>query len=266
MLKLEFSAADPMASLTSVQEAIRREPQRSDLRVYLFQLYCVLGEWAKAGNQLVALPELDAETRSMAQTYTEALRCEALRAEVFAGTRTPLILGDPADWLAGMIEALRLDAAGHHAQARAMREQALDAAPATSGTADGAPFAWLADADSRLGPVLELIVNGKYYWAPVERVSRVTFETPTDLRDVVWQPATVTLASGGETVALMPTRYPGSEKSPQPALQLARQTEWREITDGTYFGLGQRMFATDSDDLALLDLRELVFNAASTDA
>ena len=34
-------------------------------------------------------------------------------------------------------------------------------------------FEWIADADDRLGPVLEAIVNGRYYWVPFERVRRI---------------------------------------------------------------------------------------------
>ena len=32
---------------------------------------------------------------------------------------------------------------------------------------DGKAFAWMADADMRLGPVLEAVINGRYYWVPL---------------------------------------------------------------------------------------------------
>ena len=37
---------------------------------------------------------------------------------------------------------------------------------------DGHGFEWIADADSRLGPLLEVILEGKYYWAPFCRIAR----------------------------------------------------------------------------------------------
>ena len=40
----------------------------------------------------------------------------------------------------------------------------------------------------RLGPVCEAILNGKYYWIPFERLSRVDIEAPSDLRDLIWAP------------------------------------------------------------------------------
>ena len=40
---------------------------------------------------------------------------------------------------------------------------------------------------------------------------------------------------------LLPTRYPGSEASSDPALRMARKTEWQEGADGSSAGVGQRM-------------------------
>ena len=198
----------------------------------------------------------------MVQTYREALRCEVLRRDVFDGKRMPLVLGDPQDWLAWMLEALKLEAEGHAAAAAELRGRALETAPATGGTIDDAPFAWLADADSRLGPVLEAIINGKYYWVPFSRLLRVEIDKPADLRDFVWTPATITLANGSANVALVPTRYPGSERESNDALRLARATEWREHAGGAWHGVGQRMLATDQTEAALLDVRVLTFDVA----
>ena len=255
-----FTSADPLSHLKDLQDRIRKDPQRADLRIFLFQLCCLKGEWGKAANQLNAIQELDKEAESLAKTYREAVRCEVFRRDVFAGERAPLILGDPANWVALMLEALKLDAAGRHVEAHAMRLEALDAAPATPGTANGTPFEWIADADSRIGPIFEMIVNGKYFWVPMQRVAKVEIDAPTDLRDFVWTGATVTFANGGTHVALIPTRYPGSEASETQALLLARATEWVELAPDSYAGRGQRMFATGDSDVALLDLRELAFD------
>ena len=256
---LGFSSADPLAHLKALQDQIRKEPQRADLRIFLFQLYCLLGEWGKAANQLNAIEELDKEADSLVKTYREAVRCEVYRKGVFAGQRVPLILGDPQNWVALMLEALKLDTAGRHAEAHATRTQALESAPAHAGTANGEAFEWIADADSRLGPLLEMIVNGKYYWVPMYRIAHLELDAPADLRDFVWTPATVTLANGGTHVALIPTRYPGTETQESNALRMARATEWTELAPDSYAGLGQRMFATSEADISLLDLRDLKF-------
>ena len=106
-LAMKFSSSDPLGQLDELRKMIQKQPQRSDLRVFLFQVYCVQGEWVKAATQLDVLLELDPSTKPMVETYREALRCEVLRREVFEGKRSPLVLGSPGDWLAGMLEALR---------------------------------------------------------------------------------------------------------------------------------------------------------------
>jgi type VI secretion system protein ImpE len=261
-LAMQFSSADPLSHFDDLRKMIQKQPQRSDLRIFLFQIYCVQGEWMKAGTQLDVLLELDPSSKPMVETYREALRCEALRREVFDGKRSPLVLGAPQDWLAMMIEALRVDAEGRPDAAAALRAQALEAAPATSGTLDDVPFAWLADADSRLGPVLEAIVNGKYYWVPIARLQRIEIDKPADLRDFVWAPATLTLENGAASVALIPTRYPGTERETDNALRLARATDWREQAGGAWHGVGQRMLTTDQTEIALLDVRVVSFDNA----
>lgn len=265
-LAMKFSSADPLAHFDELRKMIQKQPQRSDLRIFLFQLYCVQGEWIKAGTQLEVLLELDPSSKPMVETYREALRCEALRREVFDGKRSPLVLGAPQDWLAMMIEALRVEAEGRPDAAAELRARALEAAPATSGKLDDAPFAWLADADGRLGPVIEAVINGKYYWVPVSRLLRIEIEKPADLRDFVWTPATLTLENGAANVALIPTRYPGTERETETALRLARATDWREQPGGAFHGVGQRMLTTDQAEVALLDVRVIALDTVPVDS
>jgi type VI secretion system protein ImpE len=261
-----LAAGDPEGALTQLQARVRERPADPALRVFLFQLLCVLGQWQRAANQLEVCGELDAATLPMVNTYREALRCEAVREAVFAGQTTPLIFGQPQPWLASLVEALGADARGDAALATSLRADALAAAPATAGALDGTAFDWIADADSRLGPVLEVVINGRYGWAPFGALAKVVIEAPSDLRDMVWAPAQLTLLNGGETVALVPTRYPCSGAAADPALQLSRKTEWLDIGTDQYRGLGQRVLTTSAVELGLLEARAIVLQAAPAEA
>ncbi|OAH97883.1 MULTISPECIES: type VI secretion system accessory protein TagJ [Methylomonas] len=251
------------AALQQTQQHIRQNPADPKSRILLFQLYCVQGLWDKALNQLNVLRDLDASTLLMVSTYEQVLLCEALRKDVFAARKTPLIFGEPPAWLALLLEALMRESSGDFQQAVQLRTQALQQAPATAGTLDGTPFEWMADADSRLGPVLEAIVNGRYYWVPFMQISKIQLEKPTDLRDLVWIPAQFTWINGGEASGLIPCRYPGSETASDARIRLSRLTEWNEVADGVMHGTGQRLLATDVDDYALLDVRTIEFNPAA---
>jgi len=248
-------------ALSELQDRVRKNPGDAKLRTFLFQLLTLMGQWDRALTQLKVVGDLDASTLPMVQTYREAIGCELLRQNVFAGRRAPLIMGEPERWIALALEALRASAAGTHARAAELREEAFESAPVVAGTIDGAEFEWIADADSRIGPFLEVIVDGKYYWAPFHRIGRIVMEPPEHLRDLVWTAAQFTWANGGQSVGLIPTRYPGTSEQGDGRLRLARMTEWQEVAEGVFEGLGQRVLATDADEYSLLEVREIVLRS-----
>ena len=253
-----IAVGDPQGALELLQRQVREHAADAKLRVFLFQLLCVLGQWQRASTQLEVCGELDAATLPMVNTYREALKCELVREAVFAGKTTPIAFGQPQAWVAWLVEALQAQARGDAAGAARLRAEAFEAAPATSGTLNGEAFEWIADADSRLGPVCEVIANGQYYWLPFESCSGISLEKPTDMRDLVWLPAEIMLPNEGRVPALIPTRYVDTEKSTAPnadQLKLASATEWIEKSEGAWFGVGQRLWTTDQNDYPLLDVR-----------
>ena len=257
-----LAAEGPGPAIEQLKKDVRKAPRHAGLRTFLFQMFCVLGEWDRALTQLAVVSELDPVAVPMAQTYRALIRCEMLRERVFAGQRSPTVMGEPERWMSLLVEAVRVLATGAMTEAADLRDAAFDEAPATSGTLNDQSFAWIADADPRLGPMLESVVEGKYYWVPFSRILRIDLEAPTDLRDQVWMPAQFTWTTGGETVGFIPTRYPGSAQA-SGDLALARRTEFVAHGDpelGWELGLGQRMLTTDGPEAAIMDLRHLAIS------
>jgi type VI secretion system protein ImpE len=248
---------DLAEALSAAKVAVRDDPASAAPRILLFQLLCVVGDWSRALTQLNVLGDLDNKTLAMVQTYRELLQCEALRAEVFAGKRRPGVFGEPEAWVAQVVAALETGVEHGEDKAQEQRLAAFADAPATSGSVDGTAFEWIADADSRIGPFLEVILTGRYTWVPFHLLRKVTFEAPEDLRDLVWAPVHLTFTNGGSTVAFVPTRYPGSHASTDSAIALSRRTDWEDKGANSFHGLGQRILATDTGDLAVLDCREI---------
>lgn len=257
-----LKSGDLTATLTALSDKIRANPADANLRIFMFQLLCIRGEWNRAIAQLKLSGEMEPAALMMAQAYREGIICEVYREKVFLGEKDPMILGEPEPWLALLIEAQKLLANGKAAEAAELRNQAFDQAPATSGTLNGTAFEWIADADMRLGPVLEVIINGQYYWLPFVQIAKLLIEPPEDLRDSVWTAAQLTLRNGGEIVAMIPTRYAGTPEKGDDAAMLARATEFLDAGDETFVGVGQRLFATDTDDVAVMDIRELILDVA----
>ncbi len=247
--------------MDALKAEVRTAPRDARLRIFLFQMFCITGEWDRALTQLGVAGELDPAADAMVQTYQATIRCEVLRGKVFAGQRTPTVLGDPGDWVPLLIEAVRLLAAGEPDRAARLRDAAIEAAPACPAVVDGAPWDWLADADPRLGPVLEAIIDGKYVWVPYLRIRSIAMEAPVDLRDQVWMPAEFTWDNAGTAVGFIPTRYPDTTASDDPALLLASRTEWREQGDWS-IPFGQRMLVSETAEAALMDIRHIQLEPA----
>jgi type VI secretion system protein ImpE len=252
-------------ALSELEGQIRNDPSNAKLRVFLFQLLSVLGDWERALTQLNVAAELDSINLLMAQVCRAALNCEALRAEIFAGKRSPLMFGEPAEWIGWLVQANQMIAEGKYQASKEIRERAFEAATAVAGSVDGKPFEWISDADSRLGPILEAIFDGKYYWVPFTAIKTIQIEPPADLRDLVWLPVQFTWVNGGQTAGLIPTRYPDSQNSEDSAILMARKTDWIERPGDLYLGLGQRMLATDTDDFPGLPIRQINLKHPETD-
>jgi type VI secretion system protein ImpE len=249
-------SGDVAGALDALKQDVRKAPRDPRLRTFLFQLFCVTGEWERALTQLTAAAELDPAAVPMAQAYRASIRCEMLRESVFRGERSPMVLGDPGPWLPMLIEATRLLAQGQPDVAERLRDTAFEAAEETAGMMNETPFTWIADADPRLGPVLEVFVNGNYMWVPFARLKALRLDHPTDLRDQVWMPANFTWNNDGENVGFIPARYPGSTAS-DPAVALSHRTEWYDSDGGWSLPIGQRVLVTDANETALLDIRSL---------
>ena len=254
------------AALSNLQDQIRKEPANADLRVFLFQLLSVMGQWERALTQLNVAADLDAKTLAMAQMYREAIRCEVLRADVFAGQALSgrSLESRKSGW---RCSSSRCSCAGRNGPRshEQLRERAFEAAPASAGVLDGTPFEWIADADMRLGPVCEAIINGRYYWVPFARLSRIDLEAPADLRDVVWAPAHFQFDNGGEAVGLIPSRYAGSEADHGSPDSARSQDGLERDRPDVYCGLGQRVLTTDAGEHAVMDVRQILIGSQAVE-
>ena len=74
-------------------------------------------------------PTWTARRSAMRETVGHAIRCELMRAKVFAGQRTPMVFGQPDEWLALLIESLLQKGQGDAALADDLAARAFDAAP-----------------------------------------------------------------------------------------------------------------------------------------
>lgn len=235
---------------------VRNRPEDSGLRSKLFALDCILGNWERALNHIETMASVSVDWQTASKLNQGLIGAELHRMDVFHGKRKPIFLGTPPEWAAWLVEAFSLEASGHEGSARELRNQSWDESPALAAVIDGQSHAWLADADRRLGPVLEVVMEGIYHWVPYSLLIGIRSEAPKTLANLVWLPVTLSFVNGTDIPAHIPVRYPGTIGETDSELLLAKKTIWREGAGGAV-GLGQKMYSTDQGDLALLECRSV---------
>ncbi|WP_420382731.1 type VI secretion system accessory protein TagJ [Novosphingobium sp.] len=238
---------------------VRTQPSNQQARMFLFQLLAIAGEWDKAHSQLQALAQLSAEAQMLAVAYGQAIAAEKQRAAIFAGAAPMPLLRGEGTWAQDLAQSITALAKGDIAQADDLRLAAFDAAPDNPGGCNGDRFDWIADADTRFGPAIEIIMGGRYGLIGFDQIAAIRSKGPRDLRDTVWYPVEVFMRQGQSAAAMLPARYPGSETADS-ALRLARSTDWIECDWGQQ-GLGQHVWTVSGGaDCGILEIRDLVFD------
>ena len=218
---------------------LRDNPTDVKRRTFLFELLCFAGEWERADKQLEVLGEAGPQSEMGVLLYRSALFAERQRHDLFER---------------GELPAEREDPTVDHA-----------------GVANGKPFTYFSDADSRTGARLELFAAGNYLLLPLEHVASIQIPPPTRLRDLIWTPAAVRTTPSfkgtelGEV--LLPVLAPFSWRHPDEAVRLGRMTVW-EKPDGYEYQVpfGQKMWMVDEEEIPFLELHALEFNPASVAA
>jgi type VI secretion system protein ImpE len=251
--------------ISAMQSRLRAFPDDAKARETLFHLYCITGQWDRARVQLKALADQNKGAKKLAPLYETLLLAEQQRQAVLAAKAKPTIFGEPEEWIAWQVRVLELLSRNENGPAAELRDKAWSAAPNSPGSINGESFEWIADADARLGPVLEVIVDGLYYWVPFIRIQSISLEEPKTLGDLVWARAVFQWRGGVGANGHIPVRYSGSEMASDGDLQLARKTEWNERPEGWSFGIGQRLFITSQTDkdYPVLDTRKIEFRMSA---
>lgn len=261
------------ARLARIEARVRAQPTTATHRWALFQVLCAMGQWARAIQQLQVYAQLSPDEAQAAQAYRDLIRAERWRAKVVAGRERPGFVFEPPLWVEGLIEALRLSANGQVDDADRARERALDQAPLVNARTSRFLFDWVADSDSRLGPVCEIVTAGHYRWLPFSDIAAWQIAVPTKLIDLVWAPCALTLVDGTAVRGFMPARYPGSEGAGSEAggcgeagagdgepddgcdaLRLGRRTRWQEVGRTGVIALGQKTWTTSAGEFGLFEL------------
>ena len=231
-----FRAGRLLDAITTLGVELRNDPTDVQRRIFLFELLCFAGEYDRADKQLDVLSASNKEAAMGALLYRSALHAQRLREEQFRK-------GDAL--------------------------QATRPNDRISGTLNGRAFSKLTDADPRLGARLEIFAAGQYMWIPFEHIESIHIEPPKRLRDRMWSPARVVTGPSFRGVELgeilLPVLTPFACDDENDDVRLGRVTEWGQLESGDVIPLGQKVVVADEEEIALLDIRELIIQPAASE-
>lgn len=231
-----FKAGRLNDAISSLSEQLRRNPEDSKSRTFLFELLCFSGDYDRAERQLDVLAHAGPQSEMGAMVYRGLLTATRARQDIYAE--------------------------------RSRSAPPADAPPAGNvrGNLNGRTFSSLLDADPRTGPNLEVLAAGSYVLIPFSLLSSVEVSAPRRLRDLLWIPAIIRTAPAyqnrelGET--LLPAVTPFAARHSNDAVRLGRETVWEEDKGGALCPVGQKILLVDGEEMPILDVRTLEFVAA----
>jgi type VI secretion system protein ImpE len=232
-----FKAGKLSEAISSLSEQLRRNPEDSKSRTFLFELLCFSGDYDRAGRQLDVLAGAGPQSEMGALSYRALLSATKTRQDIYSERNRP----------ASAIEPPGEDV--------------------VKGSLNGRPFRSLVDADPRLGPNLEVFAAGSYILIPFSLLSSVEISPPRRLRDLLWIPAVIRTTPAfqnrelGET--LLPALTPFAAKHSSDTVRLGRETVWEEDESGQLCPVGQKILLVDGEEMPILDVRTLEFAAAA---
>jgi type VI secretion system protein ImpE len=257
-----YDAGRLQEAISAAAEEVRQQPADVGRRWFLAELLLFAGDYERADKHLDALPTQDPQVMAAAALLRQLLRSEQARQQCFTEGRLPEFLGQPPEWLKKHLEASIRLREGQPAEAARLLAEAEAARPRVRGTCNGKAFDDFRDIDDLMGGFFEVLTStGKYYWVPADRVDTVEFHPPRRAYDLIWRKAHMVVREGPDGEVYLPTLYPGAAGESDDRFRLGRLTDWRGGDGVPVRGVGQRSFLVGDDELSILELQNLSFEA-----
>lgn len=232
-------------ALTQARRDVTSNPESFGLRFLLFELLVLVEEFNQAEDELRYATAADPNIADGVELYLGLLSAERLRYNWMTKAQgSPNGLLKPPDYAAKFVEASSLLCEARVKEAEVLLREGWQQVPKLSGSLDGKRFSEIRDADDVLGPFLEALVPGHYYWIPFEQIQRVEFQPKHGYQDTIWIPAYIEMKEGVRGNLWFPSLYSGTSKK-SALSKLGQLTEWEYPSPNVARAYGQRDLKTD---------------------
>lgn len=259
-IKELIQAGELVEARQQLVAAVKAAPADPASRTLLFQVLCYLGEWDKADRHLAAIAAMDSSREAGILGYRNIVHAELERHTIITKNRNASFISEPPDYL-NLVLQLREELAKENESKAGELLAMVDAMrPALSGTVNGTPFVGICDTDTTLFPFLEVIAHERYLWVPFESIRELAISEPESLLDLLWIGARITTWEGLTMNCTLPVLYPHSFLHEDARIKMGRMTDWQPLAGPYARGVGQHVFDVGGQDMALLEMRDIVFN------
>ncbi len=246
-----------------VQE-VKSSPGDMGKRTLLFQVLAFSGEWDKAERHLDMIGVQDTSRDTGVQVFKNLLQGERERGEVCDLKRRPSFIPKTPSYAEHYFLACEKLKEKKVQEADDLFREIATKRSVLSGTVNGRPFTGIKDTDSSLSLFLEAVVHERYVRIPFETIRELVISPPKTLFDLLWTSARVTSWKGLTLNCYLPVLYPNSFLEEDDRVKLGRMTNWTPLGGPFIKGMGQHVFEIGDEDMAILEIREMLFEPFDT--
>lgn len=252
-------AAGNLAEAVALQTAVvEANPTDAKARLFLFELLVLSGKLKSAAYELERVVSDSPQWPAANRGFRRLLKAEYAR--TIRGRR-PVYISQPPPHVRRRFRVARAVYQKDFDRAARWVDAADQASPQIAGHVDGREFEGLRDTDDRFGSVLEVFVKSAYLWIPFEHLRSLALKPAVGVLDAAFRPATITLANGKSSAAIVPMLYPGSHAA-DGEFATGQDTDWPDC-GGLAIGLGSRVLMVGDEVVTLAECSMLEFRRAS---
>lgn len=241
-------------------DAVKTSPADAGKRTLLFQIHAFCGEWDKAERDLDLIAAQDAKRVAGAQVYKNLVHAEKERLQVFNNEHRPSCIPETPPYLELFYTACEKLMHREMTEATSLFAQIDAQVPHISGIVNGRKFLGFQDTNVLTAYFLEIMVHDRYCWVPFTALRELILTPPKTLFDLLWVASRITTWEGLTMNCFLPVLYADSSLHEDDRIKLGRMTDWATLGGSFLKGSGQHVFQIGEEEIAILEMRELLFN------
>jgi len=240
-------------------EEVKRSPADMGKRAFLSHVYAFSGEWEKAERQLDVIIAQEPDKETGVQVYKNLINAEKEREEVSRGARPSFLPKMPPYLEIYYVACEKLSEKKIDEASELFAQVEAQVAP-VSGTINGKEFTGFRDTDAFCSLFLETMINERYVLIPFESIKELSVSPPKTFVDLLWISAHIVTCDELTLNCYIPVLYQNSSSHDDDRVKLGRMTDWTHLGGAFSRGHGQRVFDIGEEEVAVLEVRDVVFN------